>query len=538
MIQDLVPYAKLVKRFPAGDILDFSRIVSENVFLDPLKIYGLQTVTARYVMGAIEIDAVIVFHQNIIAEGTDKNSLIRKTLSFDGEWELEFGWGGGLNREQTFKITNMAMLKFNIIGDAKNKIFNVELKLIPKLNYSLGKIQLASCIQTVDHYTSAFSDDAIKKEVTLGNVIARVLNECKEIIATAKKNIGTGPLVVPRKEGPISIEHYNQVVNEFETQRMLANLNESDIPSPSEIYLVSFGANDTEAEGKAFDFHNKPMTHTQAFDEIANLVNNNITVFEFIENMLIDNGYATYLHQTKVGSTGKLTWMIIQSAFNNIGKYSEKEYRGITEGKIEVSPNDINRTSKSLISGQSGKIENIFNVHSRSNIIKSIQIETEEGEPTIIASKAADAAVGATGFIEGNNTSFPKDSRNNIVDVFEYLVGMSKKATLNILGLPIITINDNINLEFGGRLFSGLYKVIEVKHTIDSTFTTDVIVVQTLEGLPSEVNNFGATPIIEPAFALPEDFIDLLTKDNSFGSESDEALTKEEQISRARRKVF
>lgn len=305
------------------------------------------------------------------------------------------------------------------------------------------------------------------------------------------------PTVVRNSSGTISSIVPQRVFN----SNVIKYATKEDIPKPEDIRLVVFSEKgDLNELNKIYNaFNNEGIYNSDVINKITSESNVDLNVLQFISQLLTDNGYMIIPRPGSVDlESGKILWMIMQSDFDNIGEtIVESEFVGIGNGKTStisnalpryVRPNEYGRTRVGPIYGEmSGIIQmfgsgtnlensKLFDLHSSENIVLSINASTEDGESTVQSFQAAQNI--SQNNIEGGNGNV--DYMNSI---FKIMSQQSKKISMETLGFQELNPGDNIYVKLGGGLFSGRYKVLEMEHKINQSFTTSITAFRTVEGI-------------------------------------------------------
>lgn len=251
----------------------------------------------------------------------------------------------------------------------------------------------------------------------------------------------------------------------------------SDIPNPSDIRLAVFGSIDPNMTPyeKMIAFNAEKVSNEASFDYLKESYKD-VSVLQFIVSLLQENGFTIFPTVANLSKDGKIGWMIIQTNFNNIGGNVEKEYIGINIVEKPEAVSNGDKWVNTIVNDKNGTM--LFDLHSNKNVIISINANVDNGESSI-------GTILATQMMSEEGVPSGQVMRNVRNEIFSYLAGMAKTVDLTCMGISSLKWFDNIYVNLGGPLFSGLYKIIELEHKIDSGFETSFTAIQTRDGLPN-----------------------------------------------------
>lgn len=540
-LSQLVPYAVLTKISNNGSFPNITISNSKRGVMGkgPISWYGLNSVEIKHKGSFVEVSAEIYVSQDLIENGDNDTSFINRLFSFNEKFKIEFGWAGDGGEGGNFgavlsdlMLSNRPSLKW----DSATRTFDVSLQLVSANALVLDEIKIGSIrsylnmgidqtnnVNDSDYYVGTDSTgDANTDRVngpmyvpsgipgapgtplSLADIISDLLNASRSFLNNAKSYI-MDPIMSYQRE--VIESRRNEVVAllnkgayaedgmplqnmTFVASRMLF-LEESDIPQPADIRLVCFdvelnGGAKTDGTSIATDFSTTPIKNKDSLNRIFN--DNeyaNTSVLQVIDNILFENGFTIWQTPEVIDKHGKMKWTILQTRFNNIDNFNSYEYNSILDTSSPIDA--ANGSFKTILDKNSN-----FDVHSNNNIILSIDASIDPGEPTIYSSIAADRYAG-----KGNEYTYGSVSaiENNIISMYESICQEQRELNMVILGLPAVILFDNIQVFFCGRLFSGIYKILEITHVInDDGFETAFRMIQTKSGIPTDLTGNSESP--------------------------------------------
>lgn len=529
---NLVPFAVLTKisRSTHKDIVIGGS--NSNIFVrNPVSFYGLNKVTINNKGSYVEAVASITLSQDLVIEADDDSSLLNRLLMFSEKFKLEYGWAGDGGESKYFKGTLSDLMlagRPSLTYASDTRTFGLELQLISTNSLLLDDIKVGA-IKTLaenamnvsttntdydptDYYVRGEgdnmkvssgipgaqycnSDGVWLHPQSLANTIKILLEASKTLVRNIKSGVlkdGINPdqmtsrteqkfariKVVNGLNGQSNViesEEAQPTTNEIALSSRMLFVDETDIPSSDDIRLICFDivlqdGSTTNGTELARDFSQGAMQNTETLNKLWNVEEYaNTSVLQMIDSMLSENGFTIWQTPDVVNKEGKMKWTILQSSFNNIGEYTSYEFPSILNTMQETQ---VASSFKSIFNKNAS-----FDIHSNNNVIISIDAGIDSGEFTIYNAISADKMAGK----DGTEMSMSTPALiNNIKSMYQFIAQEAKEIGMVILGTPSVSLFDDIDLNLGGMLWSGKYKVIEFTHEIDeNVFTTAMKLIQT-----------------------------------------------------------
>ncbi len=462
---------------------------------DSKDIIGLNDVQIRCNLGSITCDVSFPMHQEMFANKAN-DSQLGQLFSIQNTWEIEYGWSSENKRPN--KIKNMRLVNWNLEYDYQRRMFMANMTLVPNNGYILGDIKIMMLQDALTEIQKTIGAEDLKNstvKISLGKVMTTLLDGCKKLIEGYSGGSGT------------TVQYETQKYEmAFSDRFKVATID--DIPSPEEIVLVLFGddASSWNPEAVHWNFKYGGIDNPSVMDKLTDKSNLDLSVMQFLNTLLDDNGFI-FSPRAKTTDDGSITWMVLQSEFNNAGQaFNQSEFVGITANPNELpnspagNPNMMAQKyvfAKPLNLISFGKRdENIFlfDLHSTRHIVTSVQASTEVGDSTIFSFMATDNAV-----MTDQSIGVGRDMNNYRNSIYKMLSVMSKELTFETIGFQEANPFDSIDVKLAGDLYSGKYLIVEMSHKIGKTYSSTIKAVRTSTGI--KTNNLptgmGEEPIVE-----------------------------------------
>lgn len=519
--EDLIPFCD-VNIYQGGvriQTLTTDRVNESYEFKDFL---GISKATVKLAGSMAEIDIEVPLSEQFVQQADDFKGMLYESLNLNNEWEIIYGWGAGRLDEYRSKISNMRLLDFSLSYETTIRGYTLSLKLVPTYKLLLGDINIRMCTGFVEYMERWGSKSNIKNAsfdtnpFSLSGIISRLLEDCGDVIREKDEAVETriDPIgerdtetgYDPDRSIEERLDFLNRVVvamnpstgeyeevdpldvviplrqdeapvitNAYFMSERLRDAEVEDLPQEEDFKVCILGTNQADCDRKAESFRQDTISNFRTFNKVYDEDKRGISVYSFISNLLMDNGYLMFQTPGVINDkTGAMEFLIIPATFASTGGGTgwEVEYEGIrTLRQISV----FDRKIRTFGGGK----DNPFDVHSRRNVLLSVDASTDNSQP----SQASIEAKIAFAFPEGNPNG---ENQSHLASMYALLVAQSKSVNAMVVGQPKIKPFSTIVFTMMGKLFSGYYKVMSITHEIGDSFTSSVEMIQSVAGKSGE----------------------------------------------------
>lgn len=519
------------------EIINFNSFAGgEDSFIYENQI-GLQDVSINLAGGGTKASLKIPLSENIVDKLNEESNPLYQALNLNNTWSMEYGWGGGMSKGSSAKISRMNVSNFGVEYDPQLRTYMLNIDIVPAYKLFLSKINLGLCVDTINKLSEYYDPKSgggllpgtkYNQFLSLSNIISTLLRDCRGIIKKINETRNSFTIedldiepyyseasdIITRQRLLLRDKNYytyiNPLTNEPETiptedlssfknkvenegigyflPKDIQGITEKEIPDPDEDILVSLiGKTEQECRDLMFAMRNEAIpaeaqkVFVKMFDkDYAEKTN----VYKFIFSLLEKSGYNLYQSPGILDEkTGEMAWLIIPLAYNSIGEtYKSVEFRGL-DNYVEVPPGE--RSIQTILGAQGSA----FDLHSKSNVILSLQANTDSSQPSMASAAAAEALIRSDNYDIDEGPTM----RKHVNSMYTLFIKNSKTLNITTIGLPKIRPFTTIEMKVAGKLFSGTYKVMSLSHSVGDTFTTTMELVQLIPGItpPSNIEDQG-----------------------------------------------
>lgn len=537
----LVPFCELRCYSSQGDLL-YTFATGDRVDSYQLEnLLGVTNAEVKLAGSSASIEATIPISEELVRQADTGKGPLFQTLNLDNYWRIDFGWGGGTEPNSKTTVSRMKLFGFRVDYDPQIRGYNMVLTLSPAYSLVLGEMNIKLCKKTLkmvrdykakhtgifgtpENQTDYVTDPRFRAtELSVGNIINSLLEESRTIIEqlqgqrdlfldrsrltiddldfTPKPGGGRrmekplmskaaayelSPFFSAKADNTITNQesYYNEIdygLKDYVHSIRLLLARKDDVPHASRIVMTVLGQSERDCDNVATAMWADPPVSWNTLDKLADEdQTKTMSVYAFIVSLLDDHGF-TLIQQPGIidFKTGAMSWMIIPSTYSNVGDRVEEEYMGIIDPGPMVNDRPANLISinDKVINTITGDRNGVFDLQSRNNVILSMQGSTSNGETNMLTATAAQLAV------KKRDDSIPTGSQMEVYreTMYQFVAFMSKKVTLETVGIPRLKPFDTMKLRMVGQLFTGAYKILEVSHRIGGGFTTTVEMTQLVE---------------------------------------------------------
>jgi hypothetical protein len=525
----LTPFGSVVVETPDGDV-DISMLSNSP---DSDDFMGLSQIAMKYndYFGFPVVDITLIVGKHTLGSG-----VLDKIFSLNSNWTINMGWNpiNGNVHDNSIRIHQMQYVKHTLTYDSLIRGYQINVQLMPTSSRVLTQIPMSLCQKSIALFRIA------PDTLSLGFVIKTILDECLEVVGSIVKmreSVSTGEeqieselfnvvagapqfkslLVHAEREstrtygsliedavnaGNISLadklyEDNGGNIERAVISETLSNADPDDIPRPSEIVVIHLARDPEESRLKHAAFSSFRMADSSMIDRVAMPVDHysKYTVYQYLLDILEKNGYMIHVMPNMLTSRGGLQYRIFPNRVNaRNSSFTEYEFNGVYSANA-TGPSPIvdirGLQDRSLLGPVRGESKTIstherdekFTLIANTNIIKSVDANTETANSSY-------QSILAENRLNENNagpTEEDEDSSNlnksHLMSMFQLDAEKAKTISFEILGYPKIKIYDNFFVDFSDKVFTGLYKVLEMSHTMTDSgdFSSTIECVQILE---------------------------------------------------------
>ena len=504
--ENLVPYCRVSFVSQDGKTTrDLSIDSNFQSYMDKKQI-GISSVNIENDLNLTKIDISMFIGEAYIVEADSKTGILYDILKLNNIWRVEFGWAAGISKDRRV-INNLRLTdEVSIEYDRENKGYTLGITLTPTFTYALAEINIQMLRKLIDTLKNEKTDRNWFKRLfigssyrvnTLSDLVYDVLGESIEVVdyiaktpSVVKEN---NSIIENKKTNKISIfERIALGVSKINMSRLgvesppateleskfgetyitdtLANMLPDDLPTYEDVVFSICKESRSKCRALIDGVFNGAIKDWTTVDKLFDSSSKNMNVLQFLNGVLGDNGFSIYQSLGIEGESGKIKLMIVNTDFFGVeGNASEIEYAYNGRDKYKVV-SDENKIGLTFVSKERG--EGIFNLQSRFNMVESISASIQNGETNLVSAMVESDMIDQAP--EGDKALI-----ENIDSYYELVAKRSKTIEITTLGLPRAKAWDEIPITFVGKMFSGIYKIMNIKHTIgEGSFSTTLDLAQ------------------------------------------------------------